>query len=188
MPDARASRLGNVGHENTCPTYDYRQIFMRYRRSKTPGATYFFTVVTFRRRPFLTDLDNVELLRTAFRTVKTEHPFTIDAFVLLPQHFHCLLTLPLGDMNYPMRWSAIKKYFTDHCLPELKTRQTAAQLRKRAQTVWQARYWEHQIRDEQDFEKHCDYIHWNPVKHGLVAHPGDWLGGFKFEVQHRYLN
>jgi putative transposase len=134
----------------------------------------FFYRGDFSAKTVFTDLDNVELLRTAFRTVKTEHPFTIDAFVLLPQHFHCLLTLPLGDKNYPMRWSAIKKYFTDHCPAELKTRRTAAQLKKRAQTVWQPRYWEHQIRDEQDFEKHCDYIHWNPVKHGLVARPGDW--------------
>jgi putative transposase len=147
---------------------------MRYRRAQTLGGTYFFTVVTFRRRKFLCEPDNVELLRTAFRTVKSAHPFTIDAFVLLPEHLHCIWTLPPGDKNYPIRWNAIKNYFTRHCLAGYKSPQTLSQRRKRAQTVWQPRYWEHQIRDDLDFEKHCDYIHWNPVKHGLTSHPGDW--------------
>jgi putative transposase len=147
---------------------------MRYRRAQIPGGTYFFTVVTFRRRKFLCEPDNVELLRTAFRTVKSAHPFTIDAFVLLPEHLHCLWTLPPGDKNYPIRWNAIKNYFTRHCPAGYKSPQTLSQRRKRAQTVWQPRYWEHQIRDDLDFEKHCDYIHWNPVKHGLTSHPFDW--------------
>lgn len=88
---------------------------MQYRRAKTPGGTYFFTVVTFRRRKFLCEPDNVELLRTAFRTVKLAHPFTIDAFALLPEHLHCIWTLPPDDNDYPMRWNAIKNYFTRHC-------------------------------------------------------------------------
>jgi len=147
---------------------------LRYRRAQTPGGSYFFTVVTYRRRKFLCEPDNVELLRTAFRTVKLAHPFTIDAFVLLPEHLHCILTLPPGDKDYPMRWNAIKNYFTRRCLDLYKSSPTLSQKRKRAQTVWQPRYWEHQIRDEQDFEKHCDYIHWNPVKHALVTHPSHW--------------
>lgn len=147
---------------------------MRYRRAKTPGGSYFFTVVTFRRRKFLCEPDNVELLRTAFRTVKSAHPFTIDAFVLLPDHLHCLWTLPPGDKNYPMRWNLVKKYFTDHCPDQYKPPRSTSQIRKRSQTVWQPRYWEHQIRDDHDFEKHCDYIHWNPVKHGLVSRVVDW--------------
>jgi putative transposase len=147
---------------------------MRYRRAKTPGATYFFTVVTFRRRKILCEPENLELLRTAFRMTKSRHPFTIDAFVLLPEHLHCIWTLPPGDMDYSMRWNAIKGHLSRYSLDKYKTPPSAAQQRKRAQTVWQPRFWEHQIRDERDYEKHCDYIHWNPVKHGLVSRVCDW--------------
>ena len=76
---------------------------MRYRRSKTSGATYFFTVVTYRRREILCEPDNVALLREAFTTVKQRHPFLIDAAVLLPDHLHCLWTLPPDDDDYPPR-------------------------------------------------------------------------------------
>jgi putative transposase len=147
---------------------------MRYRRAKTPGATYFFTVVTYRRRPILCDPERVRLLRDAFRTVKRRHPFSIDAFVLLPDHLHCLWTLPPEDCDYPTRWMLIKSLFTRHCAPSLKTTRSAALDRKRLQPVWQQRYWEHQIRDDRDFERHCDYIHYNPVKHGHVARVADW--------------
>ncbi len=157
---------------------------MHYRRAQTPGGTYFFTVVTFRRRKFLCEPDNVELLRTAFRTVKSAHPFTIDAFVLLPEHLHCIWTLPPGDKDYPMRWNAIKNYFTRRCPVHCKLTTSPSQQRKRAQTVWQPRYWEHQIRDDRDFEKHCDYIHWNPVKHGLAPDPGNW----PYSSFHRFVN
>ena len=73
-----------------------------------------------------------------------------------------------------MRWNGIKGYFSRHCPDNYKTVPSASQKRKRAQTIWQPRFWEHQIRDERDYEKHCDYVHWNPVKHGLVAHVCDW--------------
>jgi putative transposase len=142
-------------------------------RVKTPGGTYFFTVATFRRRKFLCEPDNVALLRTVLQTVKSFHPFTIDAFVLLPEHLHCIWTLPPGDHDYPMRWNVIKNYFTLRCPDTLKSTPSAFQRHKRAQTIWQPRYWEHQIRDDRDFEKHCDYIHWPPVKHGLTANPAD---------------
>lgn len=99
---------------------------MRYRRTKTPGGTYFFSVVTFRRRKFLCGPGNVELLRTAFRTMKSAHSFTIDAFIMLPEHLHCIWTLPPGDKNFPMRWNAIKKYFTGHCTDEYKLPPTAS--------------------------------------------------------------
>ncbi|HEY8160369.1 MAG TPA: transposase [Methylobacter sp.] len=171
VPFSGAKMSGN--EKAVTPTY--LEIFiMQYRRAKTPGGTYFFTVVTFRRRKFLCEPNNVELLRAAFRAVKSAHPFTIDAFVLLPDHLHCIWTLPPGDHDYSMRWNAIKNYFTRRCTDAYKLPPSPSQCRKRAQTVWQPRYWEHQIRDERDFEKHCDYIHWNPVKHGLTAHPGDW--------------
>ena len=147
---------------------------MQYRRAKTPGATYFFTVVTFQRRKILCEPDNLELLRTAIKLTKMRHPFTIDAFVLLPEHLHCLWTLPPGDKNFSMRWNGIKGYFSHHCPDNYKTAPSASQQRKRAQTILQPRFWEHQIRNERDYEKHCDYVHWNPVKHGLVAHVRDW--------------
>jgi putative transposase len=157
---------------------------MRYRRAQTPGGSYFFTVVTYQRRKFLCEPDNVELLRAAFRAVKSDHPFTIDAFVLLPEHLHCIWTLPQDDKDYPIRWNAIKNYFTRRCPGHYKSPPSTAQKRKRAQTVWQPRYWEHQIRDDRDFEKHCDYIHWNPVKHGLVFHPSHW----PHSSFHRFVN
>ena len=81
---------------------------MRYRRVKTQGATYFFTVVTFRRRKILCEPENRELLRTTFRMMKSHHPFTIDAFVLLPENLHCIWTLPPGDADYSMRWNPVK--------------------------------------------------------------------------------
>jgi putative transposase len=83
---------------------------MRYRRARAPGATYFFTVVTYRRRPILCDPDHVRLLRAAFRAVRRRHPFAIDALVLLPDHLHCLWTLPPGDPDYATRWMLIKSY------------------------------------------------------------------------------
>lgn len=164
--------LGNAG-AFAQPTACYAWS-MRYRRAKTPGATYFFTVVTFRRRKILCEPDNRALLRAAFQTVKARHPFAIDAFVLLPDHLHCIWTLPPDDLNYPMRWSLIKTRFSRHCPAQYRTTPSPAQARKREQTVWQRRYWEHQIRHERDFENHCDYIHWNPVKHGLVSRVRDW--------------
>lgn len=157
---------------------------MQYRRAKTPGAAYFFTVVTFRRRPILCEPDNLALLRTAFKTVKSRHPFTIDAIAVLPDHLHCLWTLPPGDHDYPMRWNAIKTHFTRYCAAEYKTSPSAVRQRKREQAVWQRRYWEHQIRDESDFERHCDYIHWNPAKYGLVRRVRDW----PYSSFHRFVN
>jgi putative transposase len=141
---------------------------------QSPGGTYFFTVVTFRRRAFLCEPDALGLLRTALETVRIKRPFTIEAMVVLPAHLHCIWTLPPDDSDYPTRWNGIKKYFTDHCPAAYKPPPSAAQRRKRAQSVWQPRYWEHHIRDADDFARHCDYIHWNPVKHRLVAQPEAW--------------
>lgn len=147
---------------------------MRYRRANTPGGTYFFTVVTYRRRPILCDPAHVRLLREAFATVKQRRPFAIDAFVLLPDHLHCIWTLPADDSDYSTRWMLVKSYFTRRCTPSVKMARSPALLHKREQTVWQHRYWEHQIRDDRDFERHCDYIHFNPVKHRHVGRVVDW--------------
>src|SRR5215813_722670 len=80
-----------------------------FRRALVPGATYFFTVNTNQRRKVLTNAPFYSALRNALRQVKAEHPFTIDAFILLPDHLHCIWTLPLGDANYALRWNVIKR-------------------------------------------------------------------------------
>ncbi|MFZ5659156.1 MAG: REP-associated tyrosine transposase, partial [Pseudomonadota bacterium] len=98
----------------------------------------------------------------------------IGVMSLLPEHLHCLWTLPPGDHDFPTRWNLIKGHFTRHCPPDFKTPPDAARTRKREQAVWQRRYWEHRIRDEADFARHCNYIHYNPVKHGLAQRAGDW--------------
>jgi putative transposase len=142
-----------------------------YRRNFLPGATYFFTVnLAERRSPILTD--NIDLLRGAFRDVRRIHPFAIDAIAILPDHLHALWTLPEGDANFPVRWRLIKAGFS-RGLPREEL-VSASRLRKGERGVWQRRYWEHTIRDEADFARHADYIHFNPVKHGLVARVRDW--------------
>jgi putative transposase len=142
-----------------------------YRRNFLPGATYFFTVnLAERRSPILTD--NIDLLRGAFRDVRRHHPFAIDAIAILPDHLHALWTLPDGDANFPVRWRLIKAEFS-RGLPR-EERVSASRLRKGERGVWQRRYWEHTIRDEADFAQHADYIHFNPVKHGLVTRVRDW--------------
>jgi putative transposase len=148
---------------------------MRYRRDRTSGATYFFTVVTWQRKTWFADVDNVARLRAALREVRARHPFLIDAMVVLPDHLHCLWTLPPDDDNYPMRWNRVKGVFT-RSLPEVGTRGSSSHEKpeRRERAVWQRRYWEHRVRDDDDFARHCDYIHWNPVKHGLVQRAADW--------------
>ncbi|MBW4580141.1 MAG: transposase [Tildeniella nuda ZEHNDER 1965/U140] len=147
---------------------------MHYRRAKTPGATYFFTLVTHQRHPIFQHPDAVELLRQAFRSVKHTHPFTIEAIVILPDHLHCLWTLPPEDADFSNRWRLIKSRFTRCCPAQFRQQRSTARQHKGEQAVWQRRFWEHQIADEADFAQHCDYIHYNPVHHGLVKAPKEW--------------
>jgi putative transposase len=147
---------------------------MRYRRIRLPGETYFFTLVTFQRQSIFHDEIAVDVLRSAFRDVMKRMPFHIDAIVVLPDHIHCLWTLPEGDADYSMRWRLIKRNFTRNCPVEYQQAQSMARLRKGEKAVWQRRFWEHLIRDEADFSRHYDYIHFNPVRHGLVEKPQDW--------------
>jgi putative transposase len=137
-----------------------------YRRIFVPGGHYFFTVVTYQRRPLFEASENVTLLRTAFKTIITKQPFTIDAIVVLPEHLHCIWQLPEGDANYSGRWREIKKH--------LSKRIGSKRNRRGEFDVWQRRSWEHLLRDEDDWRRHMDYIHYNPVKHGLAASPGQW--------------
>ena len=147
---------------------------MQYRRAFTPGGTFFFTLVTEGRRPVFSSAESVEVLRDAFRTVRKSRPFEIDAMVVMPDHLHCIWTLPPGDADFATRWRLIKTWFTKHCDPGLREVPDPARVAKRQQAVWQHRYWEHQLRDEADFAHHVDYIHYNPVKHGLALSPLDW--------------
>lgn len=142
---------------------------VRYRRNFVPGATYFFTVtVSDRRSSVLTD--NIAALRHAFRVTRRERPFTIDAIVVLPEHLHVVKTLPVGDADFSGRWRRIKSLFSRHV-----AKSTPLERDRRGEyALWQKRFWEHTIRDESDFERHVDYIHYNPVKHGLVPRVTDW--------------
>ncbi len=156
---------------------------MRYRRARVKGGTYFFTVVTFKRSKILTQPENVILLREAFKRVKEKHPFTIDAFVLLPDHLHCMWTLPNSDRDFSTRWRLIKSFFSRKCDGRYKHIPFESRKRKKEQAVWQRRFWEHLIRDEKDFKNHVEYIHYNPVKHGLVKGPKDW----KYSSFHKFV-
>lgn len=158
----------------------------RYIRAKAKGGTFFFTVVTHRRQKIFSLPENRELLREAIINVRTELPFSLDAWVLLPDHLHCLWTLPEGDGDFSKRWALIKLLFNKKARQFLHMHSTDAgdSLSKQDQSaVWQKRFWEHQIRDEKDFQRHFDYIHYNPVKHGLVNQVRDW----PFPTFHKYL-
>jgi len=142
-----------------------------YRRNRVPGGTYFFTVTLHDRRSDLL-VTHVETLRTAVRQVRARAPFHIDAWVVLPDHMHCVWTLPSGDADYPTRWRAIKTVVSKS-LPTTEPRSPI--MRDRGERgIWQRRYWEHTIRDDRDYATHVDYTHFNPVKHGYVQHPADW--------------
>lgn len=155
-----------------------------YRRANVTGGTYFFTVVTYRRQPFLCDDDVRNALRDGIKQIRQRFPFEIDAWVLLPDHLHCIWTLPKGDADFGKRWSMIKRYVSKHCTRLKRDDWMNESKHKRMEsTVWQRRFWEHKIRDERDFEKHMDYIHFNPVKHGHVKNVSDW----PCSTFHRYV-
>ncbi|EAR23133.1 REP-associated tyrosine transposase [Nitrococcus mobilis] len=137
-----------------------------YRRVKIPGGTYFFTAVTRERRPVFTSDRNIEALRRAFRTVRERRPFAVEAVVVLPDHLHCIWRLPENDADYSGRWREIKKLTSRAITPHSDERGERA--------LWQRRFWEHTIRDDRDWRLHMDYVHYNPVKHGLVRRPRDW--------------
>ena len=151
-----------------------------YRRNRVPGGTYFFTVNLLDRASDLL-VREIDRLREVVRKVRHDRPFHIDAWVVLPDHLHCVWTLPPDDADYASRWQAIKIAFSrripaTESLSEVRTR-----LNERG--IWQRRYWEHTIRDERDYAAHVDYCHINPVKHGLVAAVREW----PFSTFHRYV-
>ncbi len=140
-----------------------------YRRLFIPGGTYFFTVtLEDRRRQFLTG--HIDALRKAYAYVRERHPFETVAIVVLPDHLHCVWTLPPDDHDFPMRWRLLKSHFSR----AFGSSEEPRGRRKGERAIWQRRYWEHAIRDDADLERHVNYIHGNPVKHGLVTDADDW--------------
>ena len=151
-----------------------------YRRYFVPGGTYFFTVtLAARSLPLLTE--NITALRHAFRNVRTEMPFVVDAIVVLPDHLHTIWVLPPGDPDFSTRWKKIKAAFSRQ-LPRIE-RRSESRTQKGERGIWQRRFWEHALRDEADWRRHMDYIHFNPVKHGHTRRTADW----PYSSFHRYV-
>ncbi len=159
-----------------------------YRRLQTPGATYFFTVVTYERQRIFSQTAPRRILGNAIKEVNGLLPFIIEAWVLLPDHVHCIWTLPPGDYDYSKRWGLIKSKFTKKmknvgwAVPtEIPI--SVSRIKHRESNIWQRRFWEHQIRDQEDYNRHYDYIHYNPVKHDLVDDPKKW----EHSTLHRFI-
>ncbi|MFC3908740.1 transposase [Legionella dresdenensis] len=154
---------------------------MYYRRALIPGATYFFTL-TLENRNSDQLTRHHEALKFAFKHVQRNHPFQIDAIVVLPEHCHLIMTLPVDDADYSRRLSLIKGTFSR----QLKTHEpiSLSRQKKRERGIWQRRFWEHMIRNLIDYENHVNYIHYNPVKHGYVSKPSDW----QYSSIHRFIN
>ena len=143
---------------------------VRYRRNFVDGGTFFFTVTLTDRRSTLL-VDRVQMLRDAFLFTRRDRPFTVDAAVILPDHLHAIMTLPIDDADFSGRWRRIKGHFSSALI------NAGADLKRHANgelALWQRRFWEHTIRDETDFARHVDDIHFNPVKRGLVTRVRDW--------------
>ncbi|MCB1056720.1 MAG: transposase [Acidobacteria bacterium] len=147
-----------------------------YRRARIPGGSFFFTVVTHDRRPFFEDAEVRGWLKEALRDVRKVAPFQLDAICLLPDHLHCIWTLPTGDEDFSRRWQRIKASVSKRAKRSglVPARARTSRQRRREVDFWQRRFWEHCLKDEGDFRRHLDYIHYNPVKHGLVGRPIDW--------------
>jgi len=147
-----------------------------YRRRYVPGGTYFFTVVTHLRRAILTTDLARPLLREAILEEQVHRPFDLLAIVLLPDHLHAVWTLPENDSDYSSRWSRIKESFTRSYLA-IGGEEGATTERRKARGergIWQRRFWEHTIDGEDDLKRCLDYLHYNPVKHGLVERVSDY--------------
>jgi putative transposase len=147
-----------------------------YVRAFAPGGTFFFTVVTHQRRHILTSTPARQALRKAIERTRLSHPFGINAFVLLPDHLHCIWTLPAEDSDFSTRWRLIKSSFTRQCSLSRCDPTSAGESRQGhgEQGIWQRRFWEHVVRDEEEYAHLCDYIHFNPVKHGHARCPHLW--------------
>ncbi len=152
-----------------------------YHRVKIEGATYFFTVNLLERQGNSLLVQEIETLRDVVRRVKAKYPFHIDGWVVLPEHLHAIWTLPADDCDYSLRWRLIKHGFS-RALPKIEHR-SAIREAAGERGIWQRHFWEHCIRDEADYQHHLEYIHINPLKHGLVSNVKDW----PYSSFHRYV-
>jgi putative transposase len=151
----------------------------QYRRAKINGSIFFFTVVLADRSSTLL-VDEIDRLRKVYRLVRERRPFETIAICVLPDHIHAIWSLPEGDADFSTRWSLIKSGFSRGLEDEPRS---PSKIVKREKGIWQRRYWEHAIRDDADLERHVDYIHFNPVKHGHVTRVVDWT----HSSFHRYV-
>lgn len=156
---------------------------MKYIRSKVPGAFYFFTLVTFNRRKLFLEPPNCELFMQSLDYVKENHPFDLFAYCICPDHIHMIWKLPENDIDFSTRLRLAKSFFSRHLEDELKYSKNPSRSRKGELAVWQRRFWEHIIRDEKDLTNHLEYIHFNPVKHGLTNSPRGWV----YSSFHRFV-
>jgi putative transposase len=152
-----------------------------YLRYRIPGGCYFFTVNLLERNSTLL-IDHIDLLRESVRVGKRNKPFHIDAWVVLPEHMHCIWTLPEGDDDFSSRWKTIKTHFSKNL--SKTERRSKTRIKRGERGIWQRRFWEHAIRDDKDYKNHMDYVHFNPVKHGWVNHVTDW----PYSSFHRYVD
>ena len=155
-----------------------------YVRRHVPGGTYFLTIVTHVRVRWLDDPRAVAAMKSAAIAVQEKWPFTLNAWVAIPDHLHFLITLPENDSDYSVRVQRFKGIVSKECknwvepLLPVKSRfgpvLYESRHRKHERHVWHRRFWEHTIRNQKDFDAHWHYIRWNPVKHGLCKNPEDW--------------
>lgn len=157
----------------------------QYIRSYTKGATYFFTLVAYNRRKILCESDFLQAFKDSIRQIQQQYPFEIIAWVQLPDHLHCIWKMPINDANFSMRWSQIKRLTTQACpqyhLPIKDL--SRSKIKRNERGIWQRRFYEHEIKDEADFIRYMDYLHYNPVKHGLVKMVVHW----PYSSFHRYV-
>jgi putative transposase len=168
IPACRCAHAGYAIERVALSGYTPRMV--GYRRNIVPGGTFFFTVTLADRRSSLL-VKHISALRSAFRIARKERPFSLDAVVIFPDHLHVVMTLPPDDADFSGRWRRIKGHFSTELIAR------GAPLKRASNgdlLLWQRRFWEHTIRDDRDFARHVDYIHFNPVKHGLVSRVRDW--------------
>ncbi|MBN1805247.1 MAG: transposase [Sedimentisphaerales bacterium] len=156
-----------------------------YIRAKFEGGYYFFTVVTYDRVKLFNSEIARKCLKKAIQETRSKRPYDTVAFCLLPEHLHCVWKMPENDSDFSTRWSSIKGLFSIEYLRLVGRQEEISESRKRKGEVclWQRQFWEHQIRNENDLQRHIDYIHYNPVKHELVSKVEDW----KWSTYHRYV-
>ncbi len=153
----------------------------QYRRLYQPGGSYFFTLVTFQRKNILASPEHISRLLAAIERVSKRHPFSLEAWVILPDHLHCIWGMPGQDFDFSLRWRLIKGYFSAGL--------TYPTNHRGEKEIWQRRFWEHSLRDEVDWRRHMDYIHYNPVKHGYVTRPLNWsYSSFQVAMQKGYYD